>query len=489
MNSKKFLFTFFIALTGAIIGGYTYSKFFASNPTIISVPEEKINTHFASLSTNNQSTGYPDLTIAAEKSIHAVVHVSVKSTVTGSYSSTGNPFYDFFFGPKGYQQAPKQQMGFGSGVIISDDGYIITNNHVINNADEIEVALNDRRSYPAKLIGSDPTTDIALLKIDEEDLTFLTYGNSDQLKIGEWVIAVGNPFNLTSTVTAGIVSAKSRSINILANRNQTLGIEAFIQTDAAVNPGNSGGALVNSRGELVGINTAIASQTGSYSGYSFAVPVSIAQKVVNDLKEFGVVQRALLGVNIQDIDKNLAEEKDIDKIEGVYVAAVGENSGAKEAGMKEEDIILSVDGEWVNTVPELQEKISMHRPGDKVKVLIKRDGKQKLLNVTLRNTDGSTALIKAEDLDMVLGARLDELTADEKQSLQLRSGIKIKSLHPGKLKSSGIREGFIITKANRVPITSVEDFKKVVVSANEGLFLTGINPNGRVEYYAINLAD
>lgn len=486
MTGKKIAFTFLIAVLGAITGVYTYSTFFAPEPSIISIPNQTIESKLANYELSQVPTGYPDLTLAAEKSINAVVHVTVKSMRSG-YSSTGNPFYDFFFGPKGYDSSPKPQMGFGSGVIISDDGYIVTNNHVIHSADEIEVVLNDRRSYSAKIIGADPTTDIALLKIDETDLTFLHYGNSDALKIGEWVIAVGNPFNLTSTVTAGIVSAKSRSINILANNKQTLGIEAFIQTDAAVNPGNSGGALVNSSGELIGINTAIASQTGSYSGYSFAVPISIAQKVVNDLKEFGVVQRALLGVNIRDIDKNLAEEKDLDKIEGVFVAAVGENSAAKAAGIEEEDVILSVNNEPVNSVPELQEKISRYRPGDKVKVLIKRGNKQKHLTVTLRNTDGSTALIKAEDISVVLGARLKELTTEEKEALNLRIGIKVSSIQTGKLKNSGVREGYIITKANRVPISSVDDFKQVITNAQEGLFLTGIYPNGRIEYYAINL--
>lgn len=380
-------------------------------------------------------------------------------------------------------------MGFGSGVIISADGYIITNNHVIDDADEIEVVLNNRQSFNAKLIGKDPTTDIALLKIDAKELQFLTFGDSDALKVGEWVIAVGNPFNLTSTVTAGIVSAKSRSINILSNQSQSLGIEAFIQTDAAVNPGNSGGALVNSRGQLVGINTAIASQTGSYSGYSFAVPISIAAKVVSDLKEFGVAQRALLGVSIRDIDGALATEKNIDKIEGVYVAGVNTNSAAKEAGIEEGDIILSVNNEKVNSVPELQEKVSRHRPGDKVTVKVKRSGKEKQFTVTLRNSDGSTSLIKSEDMNVILGARLKELTGSEKQSLQLRSGVKIESLANGKLKNSGIKEGMIITQANRVLINSVDDFRRVVASANEGLFITGVYPNGQVEYYAINLSN
>jgi serine protease Do len=482
MNSKKLIFTFAIALVGAFVGVFTYSRLIGPSTKVVTVTQEPV-ARFTGMQPG--TTGYPDLTMAAEKSVHAVVHVKVTSTAKG-YAS--DPFFDFFFGPRGYNQQPQQQMGFGSGVIISSDGFIITNNHVIDGANEIEVVLNDRRSFKAKLVGADPATDIALIKVDEKDLPFLTYGNSDALKVGEWVLAVGNPFNLTSTVTAGIVSAKSRSINILSGQNK-MGIEAFIQTDAAVNPGNSGGALVNTLGELVGINTAIASQTGSYSGYSFAVPVSIVRKIIGDIKEFGVVQRALLGVSIRDIDRALAEEKNISKIEGVYVAAVGANSGAKDAGMLADDIIMSIDGERVNTVPELQEKIGRHRPGDKVKVLVKREGKEKLLTVTLRNTDGSTTLLKAEDVALVLGATLKDLDSNDKARLQLRSGIQVSAIKDGKLKASGVKEGYIITKANRVTVNSVDDFRQVVASADDGLFLTGLYPNGRVEYYAINLTE
>ncbi|MFT3738864.1 MAG: Do family serine endopeptidase [Breznakibacter sp.] len=482
MNSKKLVFTFAIALLGAIVGVFTYSRIVGPQTKVVTVAEQQPVAHFTSM---QGPGGYPDLTVAAEKTIHAVVHVKVTSTQKG-YTTTDNPLYDFFFGPRGYDMQPRQQMGFGSGVVISSDGYIITNNHVVDNADEIEVTLNDRRSFKAKLIGADPTTDIALLKVDEKDLPSISYGNSDALKVGEWVLAVGNPFNLTSTVTAGIVSAKSRSISILGGQGK-MGIESFIQTDAAVNPGNSGGALVNIAGELVGINTAIASQTGSYSGYSFAVPVSIVSKVISDLKEYGVVQRALLGINIRDIDKALAEEKKIDKIEGVYVAAVGPNSGAKEAGILANDIILNIDDEKVNSVPELQEKISRHRPGDKVKVTVKRDGKQKQFTVVLRNSDGSTALISPEEINSVLGARLKELGNEDKAKFQLRGGVQIVSVQKGKLAQSGIRDGYIITKANRMSVTSVEEFRRVVASADEGLFLQGLYPNGRIEYYAINL--
>ena len=370
--------------------------------------------------------------------------------------------------------------GSGSGVIVSKDGFIVTNNHVIENADEIEVILYDKSSYKAVKVGTDPNTDIALLKIEAPELPFLTYGNSDQLKIGEWVLAVGNPFNLTSTVTAGIVSAKSRSIQI-GNR---LGIEAFIQTDAAVNPGNSGGALVNTRGELVGINTAIASQTGSFAGYSFAVPISIVQKVVADLMEFGEVQRGLLGVSIREMNNELANELKFDKVRGVYVAEAVEGGGAHKAGIKSGDVIISVNGDPVNTVPQLQERVSRHRPGDKVNVVVIRDGKDKTFSVTLHKDVVKTAPVLSS-----LGAKFEPASDKEKQTLRIRNGLKITELSSGKLRNSGVREGYIITKANRIPINSEDDLRKVMEVADEGLFLTGVYPNGRVEYYAINLND
>jgi S1-C subfamily serine protease len=266
-------------------------------------------------------------------------------------------------------------------------------------------------------------------------------------------------------------------------------IESFIKTDAEVNSGNSGGAIVNTKGDLIGINTAIASQTGTYAGYSFAVPVNIAKKVVGDLKEYGVVQRALLGVVITEVTKELAKEKGLETIEGIYVSQVNVNSGAKQAGIQAGDVILSVDGEWVNTIPELQEKISRHRPGDQVQIIVKRDGRRKPFAVTLRNSDGSTALLKPEDAGLLLGARIENLSDKDKTALQLRYGVRVISLQNGKLKNSGMRDGFIITKANQVPVTSVDDLRKVIASANEGLFLAGIYPNGRIEYYAINLEE
>ncbi|MCG8582542.1 MAG: Do family serine endopeptidase [Bacteroidales bacterium] len=489
MNAKKVFYTFAIAVISAVTGVYVYSHINKSEPKIITIQEQ---IPAVGQFTSAQVQGnLPDLTVAAERSVHAVVHVKTRSRGNDSYS--GNPFYDFFFGPgSGYRQQPQPVMGAGSGVILTKDGYIITNNHVIDNADEIEVTLNDRRSFSATLVGADPTSDIALIKIEADELPFVPYGNSDDLKVGEWVLAVGNPFNLTSTVTAGIVSAKARSINIIANRNQTLGVESFIQTDAAVNPGNSGGALVNQRGELVGINTAIASRTGSFTGYSFAVPVTIAKKVVADLMEFGEVQRGLLGVSIIEVNnvpEELADELGvtIDRIEGVFIGSVAPDGGAEEAGLKAGDIILSVNGEAVNSVPELQERVSMHRPGEKVNLIVLRDGKQKPFEVTLRNIRGTTGIISSNNFDETLGASLDVVSTNDLRRLGVRYGIQVVEVGNGSLRQSGVKEGYIITKVNDVPIKTVDDFKTVVGNAKEGLFLTGIYPNGRVVYYAVNL--
>ncbi|NCB08278.1 MAG: trypsin-like serine protease, partial [Bacteroidia bacterium] len=325
-NIGKISITLIMVIAGAFIAVWAYSTFF-DKPEVVTITQEQ-PIKYATLTATGE-TGLPDLTFAAEKSIHSVVHITTQSLRGGGWSS-GNPFFDEFFGLR--NQEPQIAEGFGSGVIISEDGFIVTNNHVIEKAQKIKVILNDKREFDARLVGTDPSTDIALLKVDSNNLPFLTYGNSDELKLGEWVLAVGNPFNLTSTVTAGIVSARARNLGI---NTEDLSIESFIQTDAAVNPGNSGGALVNQQGNLVGINTAIASRTGSFTGYSFAVPVSIVRKVVTDLKEFGEVQRALLGVKIGDVNANVAKDLNLDKVEGVYVGEVTENGAAREAGIKE----------------------------------------------------------------------------------------------------------------------------------------------------------
>lgn len=491
MNVKKLFFVFLTAVLGAIVGVYAFVLIVKPDQQIVTIENQMTPTaRYASIATS-VPVGIPDFTVAAEKSVEAVVHVMTKAAVSGNNYSQGNPFYEFFYGPRGGMTPDRGPvMGSGSGVIISADGYIITNNHVIEKADEIQVVLNDKRSYSAKVVGTDPTTDIALLKIDESNLKFLTYGNSDDLRIGEWVLAVGNPFNLTSTVTAGIVSAKARSINILANRNQPMGIESFIQTDAAVNPGNSGGALVNIFGELVGINTAIASQTGSYAGYSFAVPEAIAKKVVTDLKEFGEVQRGFIGVQIRDVNAELAKELNLDNIEGVYVDAVPANGGAGAAGIKKGDVILSIDGIQVNTNSELIGQVSKHRPGDKVVLSVKRAGKTQQFTVVLRNSYGSTEMVQQkEGLSDLLGAELRELTNQERAKFGTDYGMEVVKLTDGKFKQSGIREGFIIFKANRQAVRKISDLKDVIATTDGGLFITGIYPNGQVTYYAINLEE
>ncbi len=485
MNAKKILAIVIIATLGAFVGAFVFSRLQMNTPVKQAVAIERPIARF----TSNESVSIPgnvDFTVAAEISVNAVVHVK---TVASSQQGYGeNPLYEFFFGPRGFSQ-PQPVEGSGSGVIISSDGYIVTNNHVINGADEIEVLLNDRRSFKATLVGADPSTDIALLKIDASDLVALSFGDSDRIKVGEWVLAVGNPFNLNSTVTAGIVSAKSRNIGILATAGGNLGIESFIQTDAAVNPGNSGGALVNTRGELIGINTAIASRTGSFSGYSFAVPANIARKVTDDLKQYGEVQRGLLGVSIREVDKDIQQRLQLDKVDGVFVAGVADGGGAKEAGIEEEDVIISVNNEAISTVPQLQERISRYRPGDKVKIEVIRSGKTKQFTVTLRSIRGTTEIVKTSDKDKFLGAVFEEINNEDKKILRINYGLKIVKLNEGKLKQNGIQTGFIITKANRLPVTNMQDFERVVATANEGLFLTGIYPNGRVAYYAINLQD
>jgi serine protease Do len=475
-NTKKYTLTFLLVLASAFLAVWIYSSFF-NKPQVVTITEERPMS-FVNLPANSQQQ-MPDLTFAAENSVHAVVHIATQSMRGGGWSS-GNPFFDEFFGFR--RQEPQLAMGYGSGVILSNDGFIVTNSHVIEQAQNIKVILNDKREYEARLVGADPSTDLALLRVEADNLPYLTYGNSDDLKLGEWVLAVGNPFNLTSTVTAGIVSARARNLGINADQYS---IESFIQTDAAVNPGNSGGALVNQQGNLVGINTAIASRTGSYTGYSFAVPVTIVQKVVEDLKEFGEVQRALLGVSIADVTSTLADEKKLDRVEGVYVAGVAENGAAKDAGIQEDDVILSVAGEPVNSTAELQEKVNRFRPGDDVKIVVKRKGERKQFNVTLRNKHGDTQIVR--DNVTVLGARFEAIRDADKRNLNIEFGIKIVELNRGKLKDAGLNEGFIVTHVNKKPMYDVNDFKREIGNARGGVLVEGVYPNGELAYFVFGV--
>ena len=436
-------------------------------------------------------SGVPaDFVVASENSINSVVHVTTKVVHT---TFQRDIFQEFFYGPgAGGREYKQYGSGSGSGVIVSQDGYIVTNNHVIENASEIEVILNDNTKYTAKIIGSDPSTDIAVLKIEAKGLQAIPIGNSDDINIGEWVLAVGNPFNLTSTVTAGIVSAKARNINLLADRNRTdvVPIESFIQTDAAVNPGNSGGALVNTRGELVGINTAIASQTGSYSGYSFAVPVNLVQKVMHDLIDYGVVQRGYLGVQIADITQELKEKNELPNTKGVLIAGVVEGGSAEKAGLKEGDVILKIGAKEVNSTASLQEEIGKRRPGDKVNVTLRTaKGGEVIKEVVLRNSDGETKLVSKEEVkkNVALGATFEELSSKELKEFNTEYGVKIKSLTAGKLKSLGLTEGMVITKVNNEPVKSVEQLTSKLNTGNTGVLLEVLSESGRRDYVGFGL--
>ena len=440
----------------------------------------------------DSSTMQPvDLTGAAESSLNSVVHIMAVQRSKVQTVQTPDIF-DFFFGGRGQQrqvQTPEQR-GFGSGVIISKDGYIVTNNHVIDGADEISVKLHDGREMKGRVIGTDPTTDLALVKIEGDDFPAIVVGNSDALKVGEWVLAVGNPFNLGSTVTAGVVSAKSRGLR--ANQ-----VESFIQTDAAINQGNSGGALVNVRGELVGINSMLYSPTGAYSGYGFAIPTSIMTKVVSDLKQYGTVQRALLGIAGRDMmgdevypDEIRKEQKDLGVTEGVQVVEVTEG-GSSEGILQKNDVILKVNGTKVKTMTDLQGLLAQLRPGDKVKVTVWRDKKEKEFTITLKNAQGNTKIVKKADME-ILGAAFRAVPDELKRQLNLGYGVQVTGVSDGRMADSGIRKGFIILKANGKQLRTVEDLEDVMKAASQSpdqvLFMTGVYPSGKRANYAVDLS-
>ena len=440
----------------------------------------------------DSSTMQPvDLTGAAESSLNSVVHIMAVQRSKVQTVQTPDIF-DFFFGGRGQQrqvQTPEQR-GFGSGVIISKDGYIVTNNHVIDGADEISVKLHDGREMKGRVIGTDPTTDLALVKIEGDDFPAIVVGNSDALKVGEWVLAVGNPFNLGSTVTAGVVSAKSRGLR--ANQ-----VESFIQTDAAINQGNSGGALVNVRGELVGINSMLYSPTGAYSGYGFAIPTSIMTKVVSDLKQYGTVQRALLGIAGRDMmgdevypDEIRKEQKDLGVTEGVQVVEVTEG-GSSEGILQKNDVILKVNGTKVKTMTDLQGLLAQLRPGDKVKVTVWRDKKEKEFTITLKNAQGNTRIVKKADME-ILGAAFRAVPDELKRQLNLGYGVQLTGVSDGRMADSGIRKGFIILKANGKQLRTVEDLEDVMKAASQSpdqvLFMTGVYPSGKRANYAVDLS-
>lgn len=433
--------------------------------------------------------------------------VSIKSYATPRYHQQGNsgifddPFFEYFFGNPGsrrsqprQQEQPKQQpTGLGSGVVISSDGYIVTNNHVIDEAERLEVTLNDNRTFDATVVGTDATTDLALIKIDAKDLPVIPMGDSEALKVGEWVLAVGNPFGFTSTVTTGIVSAKGRNIG-RPNHGGQSDIESYIQTDAAVNPGNSGGALVNLAGELIGINTAIYSQTGNYAGYSFAIPTSIVKKVVSDLRQYGTVQRAVLGVSIRDLSNEIAKEKGITAVtKGVYVDEVSDRSSAKEAGLQKDDVIIKVNDVATDNVAQLQEQVAKHRPGDKIKVTFIRDNKTNSVDVNLRNPQGTTQVTKAGDITD-LGCAFKKVDESTLRQLGLSNGVQVTGLSKGRFSEAGVKEGFIIYSINDSRVGSPDDVEKMYKAIMKGsgdekvMIIRGVYPTGKRGIYAVDLS-
>lgn len=476
-NTIKQLFLLTLA---AVAGAYLGVNVLNKSNQQVAANGENAKPEIRMVNYGNAMGAPSDFTMAAEKSVPAVVHVKTVMAPVNSGSIFWDPFRDYFFGnPRG-----QQARSAGSGVIISDDGYIVTNNHVINNATNVEVTLDDKRTFSAKVVGTDPSTDIALLKVEEKNLPFLNISNSDEVKIGQWALAVGNPFNLTSTVTAGIISAKGRSISILDDRS--FPIESFIQTDAAVNPGNSGGALVDLNGNLIGINTAIASSTGTYTGYSFAVPSNIVKKVTQDLLEFGAVQRGFLGVTISDINQQVADEKKLNSLNGVYVRSTTIGGAAEAAGLKEGDVITKINGVSVSSVPQLQEQVGRYRPGDELEVAYVRGTKTYSTKIVLKNKQGNTRLAKNE-INSQLGADFTEVDQREADRLGINGGVKISKLMPGKLRSAGIKEGFIITKIDGMEITSTDEMNQILQNKRGGILVEGVYQNGIRAYYAFGI--
>lgn len=468
-----------MALLGAAIALFAYTEITGRQAGTQLKDSSKVEmSNAAALLTSFQmQEGQVDFTYAAEQTVHAVVHVHTKSMME---SSPDNPIMEWFYGDRPSSR-PREANGYGSGVIISSDGYIITNNHVIENAENIEVKLNDNRVFTAQVVGRDPNTDIALLKIKADNLTFIKYGDSDQLKVGEWVLAVGNPFNLTSTVTAGIVSAKGRSLNII---DSDLRIESFIQTDAALNMGNSGGALVNTKGLLVGITSAILSPSGAYAGNSFAIPVNIVKKVIGDLKQYGVFQRAIIGVNIRDVNSEDADKQDLKEVKGVYIINIIEKGSADEAGLKANDIITKFDGITVATSAELQEQVGKFRPGDKATVTYLRNGAEKTVTIVLKNVAGNTDVVTAGmGSETVFGAKLESLDSSDKRSLNIDYGVKITELGDGKFKDIGMRKGNIILSINGKKVKNTSDVREAANNENTLKSIEGVQPDGTMFSY------
>ncbi|SHI68702.1 Do/DeqQ family serine protease [Hymenobacter daecheongensis DSM 21074] len=476
---------------GVAVGGYKLLEPERTNAPAVVAADPNVRYTSELKSTNYVVPEGLNFVAAASSVTPAVVHVMTEYGPKQSDQNAAmrmDPFLRQFFGDDAEQFHGRQgpQMGSGSGVIIAANGYIVTNNHVIDKADKIEVVMDDKRKFEAELVGTDPNTDLALLKVKADNLPFVRYGNSDNVKIGEWVLAVGNPFNLNSTVTAGIISAKGRNINILRDR-QGMGIESFLQTDAVVNPGNSGGALVNLNGDLIGINSAIASRSGAFEGYSFAVPSSIVSKVIDDLLKYKVVQRALLGVNMREVDATLASEKKLSTLNGVYVVGLTANSAAAEAGLKEGDIITEINGAKVNTSSQLQEQVARFRPGDKIKVGFLRGSEARITSATLRNATGTTEVVRESTGLKYEGATISPVSRQELNKLGLDGGAKITGIKGSNFKETGISDGFIITRIDKNRVSNPQDVQRYLEDAKngDGTLVEGVYPDGRKAYYPI----
>jgi serine protease Do len=475
---KRTIFILVVILAasiGGIIGSFFTIRFFDFSNTSYTSIEKRQQSMLTSYSGDSVYRIPRELNFLGTTKgvIPGVVHIRT-SYGPGDFSL--NPLESFF-------EMPSRSSG--SGVIISDDGFIVTNNHVIEDASNIEVVMNNNQHYYAKLVGTDPTTDLALLKIRAKNLPFIRYGDSDRINPGEWVLAVGNPFDLNSTVTAGIVSAKARNIGILRDRNN-LQVESFIQTDAAINPGNSGGALVNLKGELIGINTAIATSSGSYQGYSFAIPVSLVKKVMDDLLEFGKVQRALLGIQIEDLNALLAEELKINTSQGVVIKRVNEGSAASSAGLLMHDVIVGIDGHPVTSVSELQELVARNRPGAEIKVDFLRAGVSRQLTVKLKNSEGNVVMSKRDVRKEWSGATIEDVPFKELADLQLEGGVRLKSVQDGKWKEAGIKEGYIISHIDKIPVDNLEDLNQILDFKKGGILVEGFYPDGEKGIFGID---
>lgn len=497
MNFKRSFFTVVASVVCALGSVMAYQHYLA--PEHITYVDHTIPVQRTALAAMmNTTAAQPiDFRYAAAASTPSVVHV--KSTFKaepvsmrgGRQDLFGDDFFQFFQGPNPYQRAPREQMATGSGVIVSADGYIVTNNHVVENATSVQVVMHNNRSYKAKIVGRDPDTDIALLKIEGDNFPAIQFANSDSVLVGEWVLAVGNPFNLASTVTAGIVSAKGRNLNMMGDgERSSTAIESFIQTDAAVNPGNSGGALVNANGQLVGINTAIASPTGSYAGYSFAVPANIVHKVIYDLEKFGTAQRGFLGVTIRTMDDETAKNLGMNEPQGVYVDGVNKGSAGEAGGLKNKDVILKINGFPVASSPELQEQVAKYRPGDKISVEFLRDGKVQTTSVQLKNKYNTVATVdNANDILEQLGVTVGNLSNQEKAQLGVSGGVRVTDLKDGKLSElTNMHKGFVITQIDDQPVNTVQDFVNIMKEKSGKVLIEGVYPNKQESYlYAFRM--